>query len=155
MKKGHYTTRSIDYSKYTQSKVVFHWFDTYNYEGAGCGANALALLTGVNPRFYASRVIKNAYSDKFMLKELRKAGFKCIEITQCRLSNYKGDQVRHAISQNHLVLTSQLFKKNEGSWLVSWNGNTFHNFVHSTSSFYTLLNFPILSAYILFKDEYS
>jgi len=154
MKKGHYTTRPVDYSKYTQNKVVFHWYDSYQYEGVGCGATALSLLTGVSPSRYAAKVKNKSYPDKFMLQELRKNGFKCIEITQCRVSNHKNNIIKHSIASNHLILTSQLFAKNEASWLVSWNSNTFHNFIHTSSSFYTLLNFPVLTAYILFHPDY-
>jgi hypothetical protein len=116
---------------------------------AGCGANALALLTGTVPDIIARQNGSNHFSDEFMLRFLRARGFIAVQLTLCNVSVAETD-----IGAGHLLLVSQLYSKNEGTWCVIFNDTCFHNFAVYRLSTLAFLNRPLLSAYIVYHPEW-
>jgi hypothetical protein len=148
MENGTYGAGNTDFSKYRMEKFAAHIFDIGKYERAGCGATALSLITGVNPNKIKRRP---NYSDRIMLDFLRSHGFRAFRATKSNLTNQKLETFNYKIRNENLVLYSQLMLRNEASWFVTWNGLTFHNFRVSQASFYDVMNFPILSAYVIYN----
>lgn len=142
MEKGRYTGRRLDFSRYAVSCFNPHLFQFR--VGLGCGAAALALLSGVAPDHITVRNGSKHYSDRFMCRFLREHGFEFLTLTQCRVSS-----ALVQIGKGHVVLVSQLVLRNEGTWGVLHNEYFFHNFsiygVEATS----FVNKPLLSAYLV------
>ena len=149
--------RSTDFSKLILDKFPATLYDALSYSQEGCGANALAMLTGIHPsKIKKLNKNKNHFPDSFMLKFLRKHGFKIYKITKCNLSKRNtGGNLNYQIKDNHLLLCSHLLKKNEATWVIYWNGIQYHNFELAKCDFWSLINFPISTAYVLYKDEWS
>jgi hypothetical protein len=141
---GSYLGRRADFSQYTASV-----FNPYLFRGdfaclVGCGAGALALLSGIAPETVAVKNGSMHYSDAFMLRFLRNQGFKTLRLTLCNLSQSKS-QVQPA----NVVLLSQLFRRNEATWGVVYDNSYYHNFQHYSLESISFLNKPILSAYLI------
>jgi hypothetical protein len=75
---------------------------------------------------------------------LRARGFSVLELTWCNVSGTKSK-----IGSNHVILLSQLFTKNEGTWGGIFNGWFYHNFEIYAVEQLSFLNKPILSAYVV------
>ncbi len=151
MKLGRYGNGNTKFYKLIVNKLPFHWFNSINFQYAGCGACALSTLTGVNPQYIKEKK-DGHYSDRFMTSFLRKHKISVYEINQSNLSNKKNWE--YNINDSHVILTSNLIKKNEATWGILWNNNYIHNFeIQKSNSFHTL-NFPILSAYILYSKSW-
>lgn len=154
MENGKYGNSNTDFSKIAIDKFSATMFDVGRFSRVGCGANALALLTGVNPsKILSLNRNRNHFSDRFMLDFLRQRSFRAFRITKCNLTHKNTDYEMGQIADNHLLLASQLLKPNEASWVVYWGGIQYHNFELSKASFWSLLNLPIVSAYVLYKPS--
>ena len=155
MHNGKYIKNSTNFQKYTSKKFSPHLFNKSAYKLAGCGANALSLITGENPFDISEKnKHKDHYSDEFMIKHLRKNKFKVFTLNKCNLTNRETNVTYH-VRENHIILMSQLFLKKEASWLVSWNDLVFHNFEIAPLDPFSLINCPIISAYVLYKNSSS
>lgn len=149
MEKGSYRTPPVDLQQYVVPLFVPHLFTSPLAQRVGCGPATLALLTGVPPHRILPQNRKRHYSDRFMVAFLRRHGFEVLRLTQCLVS-------RNAtvISANHLVLLSQLLLPNEGSWGVLFGGIYYHNFRCYAFDELSLLNKPLLSAYLLWDRTF-
>ncbi len=123
MEKGSYTGGRVNFENYTVSVFNPHLFTGEVRARLGCGVSALALLTGVAPEIIGRRRRSTHCSDDFMLRHLRGKGFRTFQLTQCNLSSAKSD-----IRAGHVLLLSQLFRRNEGTWIVLFNDWCYHNF---------------------------
>ena len=144
METGSYKGRRVDLSRHTTTR-----FNPYLFAGPfraqlGCGACALALITGTPPETIASGRRSRHYSDGFMLAYLRQRGFRAIRLTLCNISTATA-----SVGSAHVLLLSQLFRKNEGTWVVLHAGTCYHNFTQYSLEPLSFLNKPILSAYVL------
>lgn len=144
MEKGSYKGRRVDFSKFAAS-----CFNPYLFAGSprsrlGCGASALALLTGTAPETITAKKRGTHYSDDFMMRFLRGSGFRVLLLTLCNLSSTTAE-----IGTGHVLLISQLFRKNEGTWGVIFNGLYYHNFESYLLGTLCFINKPILSAYLV------
>jgi hypothetical protein len=142
--KGSYTGRCVDFSKYAAS-----CFNPYLYTGyvrtlVGCGASALALLTGVPPEDIAAHKRGAHYSDAFMVRFLRRHGFHLLQLTQCNVS-----ASRFRIGADHVLLVSQLYQRNIGTWIVMHGDQCYHNFDVYALDRFSFINKPLLSAYLV------
>jgi len=142
--KGTYNGRRVDFNLYAASCFIPHLFTDPKRERLGCGACTLALLTGARPESIAAKNGKAHYSDEFMVGFLRTRGFQTLRLTMCNLSARSSK-----LGRAHVILTSQLFRRNEGTWGVIHGDVYYHNF-----SFYALerlafLNQPLLSAFLV------
>jgi len=155
METGNYN----DYRKwnnYIVTKFPMYLFDRSIYETVGCGANALALITGNSPwSIRKTNDWKDHYSDEFMLKYLRQHKIKCIKLTKCNLTNKKDDSsITNAITDKHVILMSQLVKKAEATWSISIQGLNWHNFSASTMCAFDMISHPLSSAYVLYSPKW-
>lgn len=145
MEKGSYKGRRVDFSKYAA-----YFFNPYLWAHSvhaqfGCGATALALITGITPgEIAATNKRAPHYPDRFMRQVLKENGFSSVGLTLCNLSTG-----RSCIGNNHVVLLSQLFRKNEGTWGVIYREMYYHNFEIYHLDGLSMLNKPILSAYLV------
>jgi hypothetical protein len=144
VEKGSYKGRRVDFSKFAAS-----CFNPFLFAGSarsrlGCGASALALLTGTAPETITAKKRGTHYSDDFMMRFLRGRGFRVLLLTLCNLSSATAD-----IGASHVLLVSQLFRKNEGTWGVIFNGLYYHNFESYLLGTLCFINKPILSAYLV------
>lgn len=142
MEKGSYRGPRVDYSHYAVSCFVPHLFSLRS--GTGCGPSALGLLTGVAPDQIKRRHNQAHYSDRFMTTFLGQHGFEVLKLNQCIVS--RNDSF---IGASHVILISQLFSRNEGTWGVIFGGAYFHNFRVYVLDELSMLNKPILSAYLV------
>lgn len=149
MQKGNYTGRPVNFTSYVASCFTPHLFAGPLANGIGCGASALALLTGVLPALIASRNGSRHYSDKFMLGHLHERGFTVLPLTQCNVTASTSE-----IGNQHVVLLSQLFRRNEATWGVIFNERYFHNFETYALDALSMLNKPVLSAYLVFHPRW-
>ena len=156
MKNGTYGHGNTDFSKLVLSKFKASLYDSVNFSGVGCGASALALLTGENPGAIVKRNGgRDHYSTRFMLQNLRDKGFKTFAITKCNLTKRnKTETLNYQLKDNHLTLMSVLLKENEASWVCNWNEIQYHNFQLSKCNYWGLLNFPIVEAFVLWKKSW-
>ncbi len=155
MEKGIYTPRPKDFSKLIVDKFAPQIFNTaYNAIG-GCGANALSVLTGINPLDIKNTNPKNKndWKDKFVVDFLRDCGFTVEPITLCDVSNSE-IYVESPITKNHVLLISQLLIKNEASWSVIYKDYIFHNFEIVPLKGLEFVNNPILTAYIVWSPAW-
>jgi hypothetical protein len=144
VEKGYYKGRRVDFSKFAAS-----CFNPFLFAGSarsrlGCGASALALLTGTAPEAIIAKKRGKHYSDDFMMRFLRGKGFRVLLLTLCNLSSASAN-----IGAAHVLLISQLFRKNEGTWGVIFNGLYYHNFESYLLETLCFINKPILSAYLV------
>jgi hypothetical protein len=146
---GRYTGRRVDFSKYAASFFNPHLFHDGFRLRSGCGATALALLTGVAPEIIAQKNGTPHYADDFMIRFLRRRGFSVLALTQCSVS-----AATNKVGGQHVVLLSQLFRKNEGTWGVLFNDTYFHNFHIFRLTTLSMLNKPILSAYLVMHSRW-
>lgn len=148
MRTGIYKKKRIDWSSFEVDKFVPHLFTLESY---GCGANALALLTGVPPSKIESRI---DWTDKFMVKYLRKAGFTVKEVTMCDVSNNNGFFIPSNINDLHVLLISHLMTKNEASWSIVHNKLYYHNFQTCSFTGLNLVNNPLLTCYLIMHPNW-
>ena len=144
MDKGTYKGRRVVFKHYAVSCFNPFLFSDSASELRGCGAGALALLTGVAPERIAAKNGGIHYSDAFMLRFLRECGFRTLQLTQRNLSAAKD-----YVGTEHVILLSQLFKRNEATWGVIFGGMYYHNFSLFGLNALSLLNKPVLSAYLV------
>ena len=151
MKLGRYGNGNTKFNKLSVGKLPLHWFNTTDYHGTGCGACALSALTGVNP--HSIKYKKDGhYSDRFMTSFLRNYNISVYEMNQSNLSNNKSWV--YNITDQHVILSSNLIQPNEATWGIHWNNTDIHNFtIQKADSFHTI-NFPIVTAYILFSKTW-
>ena len=116
---------------------------------SGCGASALGLLTGIPPANFAAKMPDKHYPDEFMLRSLRRLGFRVLRLTQCNLSQHTS-----GVNSRHVLLLSQLFQENEATWIVLFNGVCYHNFDVYSLEGLSFLNKPLLSAYVVFHPKW-
>ena len=83
-----------------------------------------------------------------MLRFLRERGFSLHKITTDLVIN--GGRITNA----HVVLISQLLRKGEGTWGVLFGGIFWHNFDIYAVNGLSLLNQPLLTAYIVAHPKY-
>ena len=144
MEKGSYTKRRVNFDDYAASFFTPHIFPGYEATRFGCGASALSILTGVSPDIVSAKNGGPDYSDEFILRFLRQKGFSTLALTWCNVSTGPT-----RIGREHVILLSQLFTKNEGTWGVIFNGYYFHNFDIYAVEHLSFVNKPILSAYLV------
>ena len=152
MRHGNYGPGNTNFKKLQVSKFPITLWDGLNYEHCGCGATALGLITGVNPRKIAEKNGRRHYSDRFMVEFLRKHGISVYEVNRANLSRSK--EWRHQILDNNVILYSCNTTKGEGSHFVTYNGYIYHNFQVAKANYLDFLNFPIISCFCLYKKSW-
>lgn len=153
MDDGNYGRIKNPFARLRMEQVTWYHFYPSMFNNIGCGPSALALLTGVNPYSYTLKLKTRHSSDRFILTELRKHGYQTRKITKCAVTNNTADILEPVIGSMHLIIASHLVKKNEATWMVHWNGMSVHNFEVVSNHFFVNINYPLLSAYVLFKTE--
>lgn len=141
---GKYTRRRVDFSKYSVAFFNPHLFVGSGRSLCGCGASALSTLTGVPPHIIAAKNGQRHYPDRFMRSFLRQRGFSVVPLTLCSVS------VGNAgLGDQHVLLISQLFKRNEATWGLVFNSMYYHNFEIYSLEALSFLNKPVLTAYVV------
>jgi len=148
MEMGDYS-ETIDFNQFFVRKFTPHLYVNLGYYG--CGANTLSLLTGAEPWKVpvACKKQPDHWPDKFMVDFLKLRGFKVARVSKCSVTNLNSDCIENPISDNHVVMMSQLFKKKEASWVVVHNRFLYHNFEIQRTDGLDCLNHPVLSAYLV------
>ena len=142
----------VDFSKFKVIKFIPHLFRE-SYESYGCGATALATITGVHPVQICLKSPSVAdWKDEFMANFLKKRGYLVVQLTKCNLTYKRAFE--EIIGVNHVLLVSQLIKKNEASWSVIYKDYIFHNFRISTLTPLDFLVNPLLSAYVVCHTDW-
>ena len=139
----------MDFSPYAASFFAPHLYCGSVRSGLGCGASALALITGVAPEIVASENGGAHYSDRFMTRFLRARNFRTLRLTPNMVTGAK-----NKIGADHVLLVSQLFRRQEGTWGVVFQDFYYHNFEGYVLSSLAFLNKPILSAYVVFHPKW-
>ncbi len=149
MKFGTYGNGNTNFAKLAVKKFPLHLFNKEDFQLSGCGPNALALITGVDPKTVKG---KDHASDRFMVNFLRRKGFSVYQITKANLTNTK--IVSYPVTDQHVVLYSSLVRKKEATWGVLYSGFVFHNFEITKANMYQMINWQWLSAYIIHHTDY-
>lgn len=152
MRHGNYGPGNTNFKKLQVSKFPVTLWDSVIYGHCGCGATALALITGDNPTKIAAKNGRRHYSDRFMVDYLRKKGISVYEVNRANLSQSK--EWKHQLSDNNVILYSANTAKGEQSWFLTFNSYIYHNFIISKASYLDLLNFPIDSCHVLCKNNW-
>ena len=147
MEKGSYIGRRVDFAKYATSCFTPHLFARTTR--MGCGACALALLTGVPPEVIVRKNNSPHYSDEFVVRFLRKREFSVLPLTLCNVSTSKSP-----IANFHVLLLSQLITRNEATWLVLHNELCYHGFDVYNATILSFVNKPVLTAYLLVHPKW-
>lgn len=147
---GSYHGRRVNFNLYAAACFNPHLFAQPAEAMYGCGTSALALLTGIAPSMIAKKRRRLYWSDACMLRFLRRHGIQTLRLTQCNLTR----QPLNGVGNRHILLISQLFARNEATWIVLFNGIAYHNFDIYHQETLSFLNKPILSAYVLTKPEW-
>lgn len=141
--------RRADFGPFAASVFAPHLFCGSVRSQLGCGASALALLTGVPPEIISSQNGRAHYSDAFMVRFLKTRKFRTLQLTPRLISG-----AASKISMDHVLLISQLFRHDEGTWRVVFGDFYFHNFEPYSLSNLAFLNKPILSAYLVIHPKW-
>lgn len=139
----------MDFSRYATSCFNPFLFSSPTHFLSGCGASALGLLTGIPPANFAVKNGDGHFSDAYMLRSLRRHGFRVLRLTQCNLS-----QNTARVNSRHVLLLSQLFQENEATWLVLFNGVCYHNFDVYSLEALSFINKPLISAYVVIHSRW-
>jgi len=144
METGSYCGRRLNFESYSAYCFRPYLFTDEVRGKFGCGASALALLTGALPESIARENNSTHYPDQFMVRFLRRHGFDVQKLTQANIAN-----ALSGIENNHVLLLSQMYRKREATWGVVMNGWYFHNFEIYFLNSLTLLRKPVVSAYLI------
>jgi len=136
--------KQIDFGRFVCKKFVPHLYGSYS--ACGCGANALALLTGNPSENFGAR--REDWTSKIMRVYLRKHNFIFEKLTKCAVTNTRFWN-HAAIGHQHVVLMSIKLMQNEASWVVVYQERMYHNFEITKMKPYELLNHPIMEALII------
>mgnify|MGYP002738072834 CR=1 FL=1 len=151
MEIGTYRKRPIDWKKYLVDCFRPHLFSSYS--GFGCGANTLSLLTGIAPFNIVNpnKTNPNDWTEKFVIRFLKKRGFTVIPFTVCDATNFSSvsGEIQEFLSDNHVLLTVQMLSKNKASWAVMHNKIWYHNFQLYSNTAISILNSPPLKIFVL------
>ncbi len=139
----------MDFASYATSCFNPFLFSAANHGVLGCGASALGLLTGIPPANFAAKTPDKHYPDAFMIRCLRRHGFRVLRLTQCNLSAN-----RAGVNARHVLLLSQLVRENEATWIVLFNGACYHNFDVYSLELLSFINKPLVSAYVVFHSRW-
>lgn len=144
--------KPLDFQKYEMSHVRLSFFDfpgwLYN-----CGVSAASLLTNVKPAIISKEIeFKEIFPVKLMVKFLKKHKFQVIKLDIATISN--SEEIVDNLNKRHLLLCHQMFKKNESSWVVSWNDYLFHNFQIELLRGREFLNRPLLNLFLLYRKTW-
>ncbi|MGA2248668.1 MAG: hypothetical protein ABSH48_27245 [Verrucomicrobiota bacterium] len=150
MERGSYNGRRVNFEKYAVTAFTPYLFSDAIRSRIGCGASALATITGILPEVIAGQNKNKAhYSDEFMLRFLRRRRFSALPLTQCRISEGHSN-----LGDAHVILLSQLLGKNFASWGLIHRRMYFHNFDVYQLERLSFINKPIISAYLVFHPKW-
>jgi hypothetical protein len=141
--------RRADFRPFAASVFIPHIFNGSVRCQMGCGATALALLTGVPPEDISAKNGRAHYADHFMLKFLRVRKFRTLRLTPAIIARAKSE-----IGAQHVILVSQLLRQAEASWGVIFEDSYYHNFDTYSLSALAFLNKPIMSAYLVIHRKW-
>ena len=147
MTKGSYRSKPIDWDSFMAEQFTPHLFTE---PVSGCGATALSLLTGVDPRCFRP---SEHWPDKFMIDFLHKRGFRTQEITRSDVTREELAICAY-VNRNHVILASQLVCKNVATWGVMHNKLWFHNFEVCNFRGLNLINNPIVTCYLVWHPSW-
>jgi hypothetical protein len=139
----------MDFAPFAASFFAPHLFSGSVRCQLGCGASALALITGVPPEIISARNGGTHYSDRFMTRFLRVRNFRTLRLTPRMVTG-----ARTKIGADHVLLVSQLFRPGEGTWGVVYADFYYHNFDAYALSSLAFLNKPIMSAYLVIHPNW-
>lgn len=142
MKHGSYS-KKIDFTKFAVKRFAPFMFSALR-AFCGCGPTALGLLTGIDPLDIKSR---DHWSATAMCRFLRERGFEIERLTRCNVTN--ADSLTAPLGKEHVLLLCIKMIKGEASWAVVYNNLIYHNLEVSPFKSYTLLNMPIMDAFII------
>jgi hypothetical protein len=117
---------------------------------SGCGANTLALLTGVHPHKISNsnKEDQRDWKDRFMVRFLMERSFRVmkVDIKNLVMSN---EYLSTPLQDEHVVMASHRLGRKEASWIVIHGGLFYHNFCIHKLGGLELINHPILTAYVV------
>jgi hypothetical protein len=145
----HRQRRRVDLRPFAASVFAPHLFTGDRQPRAGCGATALALITGATPENIATENGAGHYSDRFMTRFLRARGYHTLRFTPGIATCAEAP-----VGGNHVLLISQLFKPTEGTWGVIFGDLYYHNFEIYSLSALSFLNKPIMSVYLVIHPQW-
>lgn len=141
--------RRVDFSKYAASCFTPFLYNSPVRRLLGCGATALALLSGIPPEQIAAKKRGAHYSDRFMVRFLRGHCFRTLELSVGNRAAAKSQ-----LGDSHCLLLSQWYRGDEGTWLVLHNGTCYHNFDMYSLDSLSFLRKPLLSAYLVMHPRW-
>lgn len=158
MEAGKYSKKKIDFTKFECQKFPFTLYDSALYGLSGCGYNLLASIVGKESPYDIRRLNrsknKESCEDKFILWYLRKHQFKILPLTKCNLTNTQSMYLDGVIKPYNVFISSNLVRKNEASWFAGFSKYWIHNQEILPMQPLDPLNFPTLSAYLLWHKKY-
>lgn len=156
MEVGKYTRRKINFAEFEVKRFPLVLYDADIYGLSSCGYCLLGLITGHDPyKIKKLNKQRNSCEDKFIINYLKKNNFKIAALTQCNMSNTLSNLIDEKIKPYHVLITSQLLKRNECSWFCHYFGYNFHNFTINKTRILDFVNYPLISAYLIKHKSWS
>ena len=153
MRKGSYS-RPVPLTRYRAKHFPLHLFASDTVGVPGCGATALATITGTDPRHYLMlNGNKAACGDVFMKKRLELEGYEVIPLTKRGLNTSK--IIEYPVENNNVLLVSQLVARNTTTWMVYYAGLSWHNFQVGRVEALDFINKPTITAYCVWHPSWS
>lgn len=142
--------RAIDWDSF--EAVRFNPF-FFNAAGGGCGGNALGLLTGIDPLDLPHR---DDWTPGYMCRKLREHGFRVHELSIKNLTAHRPSiYMPETVTASHVVLARIKICKPEATWVVLYDGRMHHNFEVTPIRSYSMLNTPLMNAYIVHHHSWN
>lgn len=147
---GYYGRKRILPKGYPHSGL---WLASHTPMDTGsCGEAILSKLTGRPPSDISWRNnFKRGMSESFMIRELKKAGFHILCLTDKVKERLL--KARDTITQHHLVLINARLTSKDNSWLLYYNNVLYHNDEALSAAYITALQFPINKAWVIYHPD--
>lgn len=155
MKIGYYKKNPTDFRKYRVSRFSPHLYDMMVRPYDTCGTAVLSTITGESPIKVEKHLPRGQrhWTDTALTNYLKQKGYIVKKVTKCDVT---GDPtfVQYPITDQHVVITTKLVCKNEGTWTLTYNGAEYHNFEVYKMNPLEYLNNPIMSAYVVYHRKW-
>lgn len=151
MRRGSANKKAMSFAAMRVAKFVPHIFTGGIATSFGCGATALALLTGIHPAFIP-RPRKGDWTERIVTKYLKDKDFRVLRMTLNNIT--PKNELLHPVGRTHVSLLRLKFMKNEASWIVVHNSMVFHNFEITELEAYEFINHPILAGFLLWHEDW-
>lgn len=120
-----------------------------------CGTHAMRVLTGLNYKAIRKAMGKaTTWSDRRAIQWLRSKGYAVVPVTVGSTSGLSIKEDKISLGGGHVLLVSQHCFLEEGTWSVLFENKIYHAGNVEYLDGFEFINYPIWSAYLIFKRQW-